>query len=131
MRDAGFWSSDILTGTQTAALHSLSSPQFWSSDILTGTQTAAGVGSAAGGSVAGSGAGVGVGSVPAMSSNLSPGFGFRAPLRASVVALPPPLAMRHRFRRGSLWLEVSPRCRQDMKKSRPVGRLLVRRVAAF
>ena len=35
-----FWSSDILTGTQTGHGTPLSGDAFWSSDILTGTQTA-------------------------------------------------------------------------------------------
>ena len=34
-----FWSSDILTGNQTAITSSISSLLFWSSDILTGNQT--------------------------------------------------------------------------------------------
>ena len=35
----GFWSSDILTGTQTIAVTELFGLVFWSSHILTGTQT--------------------------------------------------------------------------------------------
>ena len=34
-----FWSSDILTGSQTAFRSFTNSSQFWSSDILTGSQT--------------------------------------------------------------------------------------------
>ena len=35
-----FWSSDILTGSQTAPRAPHHAPPFWSSDILTGSQTA-------------------------------------------------------------------------------------------
>ncbi len=34
-----FWSSDILTGSQTERATSRPTPPFWSSDILTGSQT--------------------------------------------------------------------------------------------
>ena len=34
-----FWSSDILTGSQTARLQPAENSPFWSSDILTGSQT--------------------------------------------------------------------------------------------
>ena len=39
MQYSSFWSSDILTGNQTAALHLALQVWFWSSDILTGNQT--------------------------------------------------------------------------------------------